>query len=223
MFRAAQKRSVTEVRRDTGHTELGDLRFRSLLSMQDWSILPAAVRARFSKRLAGGATAIYVGKVTDFRISRMGRLLAEVLRVVGAPLPLFEDVDVPTVVSVTEDVKTGGQIWSRMYCNRQGFPQVIHSAKQFSGPTGLEEYVGYGITMMLRVTAEARGLSFTSSGYALKLGRIRIPVPQLFAPGALTVTHFETGTDRFAFEMTLKHPWFGELIHQAAEYADGQS
>lgn len=220
MFKRVRRDLVEEFRDTDKPRELGDLRFRSLLSMQDWSILPAAVRKRFSKRLAGGATAIYVGKVTAFRISRTGQFLAHALRLMGAPLPLFKDVDVPTVVSVTEDIATGGQIWSRMYCNRSGFPQVIHSAKQFSGPTGLEEYVGCGVVMMLRVKAEARGLTFSSAGYALRLGRFRFAIPKFASPGALAVTHFETGTDRFAFEMTLRHPWFGELIHQAAEYRD---
>jgi Domain of unknown function (DUF4166) len=200
---------------------LGDLRFRSLLSAEQWRILPEAVRQRFSKRLSGGATAIYVGRVTDFRISRLGRFLAQALRVIGAPLPVFDDVDVPTVVSVTEDVATGGQIWSRMYCNRRGFPQVIHSSKQFSGPTGLEEYVGFGVSMLLRVAAEPKGLCFSSAGYAFRLGSYRLPIPKLLVPGELTVTHRETASDSFMFEMTLRHPLFGELIHQAAEYRDG--
>jgi hypothetical protein len=199
---------------------LGDLRFRALLCAEDWMQLPQAVRKRFSKRLANGATALFTGKVIAFRISKLGALLTHLLRPIGAPLPLFKDVDVPSVVSVTEDARTGGQIWSRMYCNRSGFPQVIHSAKQFSGPTGLEEYVGCGITMLLRVSACPRGIVFTSAGYQFKLGGWRIPLPRLLEPGLLTVNHFESGTDRFIFEMILRHPIAGELIHQVAEYRD---
>jgi Domain of unknown function (DUF4166) len=200
--------------------ELGDLRFRALLSSDDWALLPEAVRKRFSKRLRGGATAIYVGRVTEYRFAWAGRALAQALRVIGAPLPIFDHVGVPTVVSVTEDMATGGQIWSRMYCNRRGFPQTIHSSKRFSGPTGLEEYVGCGVSMLLTVSADAEGLCFSSASYAFRLGRFRLPIPKFFTPGHLTVTHRETGAETFLFEMTLTHPAFGELVYQAAEYRD---
>jgi Domain of unknown function (DUF4166) len=200
--------------------EIGDLRFRALLSAEAWALLPLAVRRRFSKRLSGGATAIYVGRVTEFRFSRAGRVLSHALRAIGAPLPIFDHVDVPTVVSVTEDVATGGQVWSRMYCNRSGFPQVIHSSKRFSGPTGLEEYVGFGVSMLLEASAETTGLRFTSAGYAFRLGSYRLPIPRCLTPGHLIVTHHETAPDRFRFAMTLRHPWFGELVHQVAEYRD---
>jgi hypothetical protein len=197
-----------------------DHRFRQLVSRAEWEALPRAVRKRFSKKLAGGATSIYAGRVTHFRVSRMGKILAHALRLMGAPLPLFDHVDVPTIVTVTEDVKTGGQIWTRTYANRSGFPQVIHSAKRFSGPTGLEEHVGCGMAMLLRVIAQPSGLIFQSAGYQWKLGEWRIPLPRFLSPGEVTVTHMETAGEHFQFEMTLRHPLLGELIYQSAEYGD---
>ena len=200
--------------------ELGDLRFRKLLASAAWTVLPAEVKTRFSKRLVGGATAVYAGRVTDVRISKLGHMLAQVLRMIGAPLPLFRDVGVPTVVTVTEDVKTGGQIWSRMYCNRSGFPQVIHSAKQFSGPTGLEEFIGCGISMALTVAASAEGLTFTSAGYFLRLAGWRLPLPKVLSPGQVTVRHTALAGEEFEFSLLVQHPLFGELICQSAVYHD---
>jgi Domain of unknown function (DUF4166) len=217
----AQLRKIGEREQKIGATPVHiDHRFRKLVGKAEWDALPPAVRKRFSKRLTGGATAVYAGCVKQFRFSRIGRLLAQALRLVGAPLPLFDHVDVPTVVTVTEDVSTGGQIWTRAYSNRSGFPQVIHSAKRFSGPTGLEEHVGCGISMLLKVVAEPRGIVFKSAGYQLKLGRLRLPIPRLLSPGEVTVTHMATDCERFIFEMTLHHPVLGELIYQSAEYGD---
>ncbi len=67
------------------------------------------------------------------RMSWAGRILSQVLRLIGAPLPICLDSDVASIVTVTEDAATGGQIWTRLYAKRAGFPQVIHSAKRFSG------------------------------------------------------------------------------------------
>ena len=135
--------------------ELGDLRFRALMSEADWASLPLAIRRRFSKRLAGGQTIVYAGEILESWMSRAGWWLAQAARLIGGPLPLTRDAQVrsgrspalrvASVVTVTEDMATGGQIWTRLYARRKGFPQVIHSSKRFAGPTGLEEYVGRGI------------------------------------------------------------------------------
>ncbi|WP_089176066.1 DUF4166 domain-containing protein [Bosea sp. AS-1] len=199
---------------------LVDLRFRALLGPAEWEKLPADVRARFSKRLSGAAAATYVGRIAELRMNRAGRILSQVLRLIGAPLPICLDTDVASVVTVTEDGAAGGQVWTRLYAKRGGFPQVIHSAKRFAGPTGLEEYIGYGIAMALRLTVENGTLAFRSAGYNLKLGRFRLPLPRWLTPGQLTVTHRETGAGTFEFALDLSHPLFGELLHQSGQYRD---
>lgn len=199
---------------------LVDLRFRRLLSDDDWMNLTPAVRARFSKRFAHGATVTYVGQVTHVAFSRVGWRLAQAARVFGGPLPLSRDVDVASVVSVTEDMSTGGQIWTRMYARRSGFPQVIHSSKRFEGTTGLEEYVGRGLLMALSVAVEHGALMFRSAGYHLQIGRRRFRIPRLLTPGALTVTHRDLGEGRFLFRLEIVHPWLGPLIDQSAVFRE---
>jgi hypothetical protein len=113
---------------------LCDIRFRALLSDEDWGRLPLATWRRFSKRLADGNTAIYVGEVVEVRFSRIGWWLAQLARLIGGPLPTGADTSVPSIVTVTEDAATGGQVWTRIYTRRKGFPQVIHSSKRFARP-----------------------------------------------------------------------------------------
>jgi Domain of unknown function (DUF4166) len=201
-------------------TTVGDLRFRSLLSAADWATLPQAVRARFAKRLTGGRTVVYAGKVVETQMSRLGMTLAQLTRLIGSPLPLSRDVDVPSVVTVTEDVATGGQIWTRLYARRNGFPQVINSSKRFAGPTGLEEHVGYGVGMCLTMAVEPKALLFKSAGYFVQVGHWRVRLPRWMTPGDLVVGHHDLGPSRFAFTLDITHPIFGALIHQRAVFEE---
>ena len=199
---------------------LGDLRFRALLSTQDWAALPAAIRRRFSKRVAGGVTVVYSGQVVETKLSRAGWLFAQLARACGGPLPLSRLAGVPAIVSVTEDMATGGQIWTRLYARRDGFPQIIHSSKRFAGPTGLEEYVGHGVGMALTVHVEEGALLFRSARYFFRLGPVSLPLPLWLTPGALTVSHAELGEGRFSFGLDVVHPWFGAIIHQQAVFRE---
>jgi hypothetical protein len=196
--------------------------FRSLLGAERWSALPIAVRERFRRRITAGACVTYVGEVAECRISRLGWLLANLARLVGAPLPLHRDTGVPACVTVTEDIAGGGQFWTRQYGRRAGFPQVIFSAKRFAGPTGIEEYLGLGFGIALRLVAEDGVLWFLSDHYFLRLGRLRLRFPRWLAPGHLTIGHVDCGGGRFAFTLDLVHPILGELIHQLAIFADPQ-
>ncbi len=197
-----------------------DIRFRTLAGAEAWSRLPAAVRARFDRHIGPGATILYAGEVVECRMSRSGRLLCQLVRLVGAPLPLSRDTFVPAAVSVTEDMASGGQFWTRVYGRRRGFPQVIHSAKRFAGPTGLEEYVGWGVGIALRLEVKDEALHFLSDHYFLKLGSARLRLPRWLSPGRMRVSHIDCGHGTFAFVLSLVHPWLGELVRQTAMFEE---
>ena len=210
--------------------ELGDLRFRALMTEEEWFSLPLAIRRRFSKRLAGGQTIAYAGEILESWTSRAGWWLAQAARLIGGPLPLTRDTQVrsarvPTkrvasVVTVTEDMASGGQIWTRLYARRKGFPQVIHSSKRFAGPTGLEECVGRGVGMTLTIYAREGALVFRSKNYFLELFGQRLFLPAWLTPGTLYVTHAELPDGKFSFTLQIFHPRFGLLLRQMAIFRE---
>jgi uncharacterized protein DUF4166 len=210
-FREAQATPETE-----RQAEIGDLRFRALLPRDEWESLPPPIRKRFSKRVAGGHTVLYAGEVVETRLTFAGRIFAQVARLAGGPLPLSAAAHLPAVVTVTEDARNSGQIWTRLYARRGGVPQVIHSSKQFAGETGLEEHVGSGIGMALVVHAEHGALVFRSARYFFRAGLLRFTLPRWLTPGALTVTHAEEKAGRFSFLLEVVHPAFGLVIRQLA-------
>ena len=197
-----------------------DLRFRRLIGREAWDALPQAVRQRFSKQLSGDAVALYRGRVVRTDFSALGWLLAQILRIIGAPLPVSRDTEVPALVSVSEDHRSGGQVWSRLYGRRNGFPQVIHSAKRFAGVTGIEEYVGHGVGMALKVEALADGLRFISDHYFLTIAGRRLRLPRWIEPGQTVVEHHDLGHGCFRFSLKLHHPWLGRLVEQHALFRD---
>jgi hypothetical protein len=168
---------------------------------------------------AGGAT-VYAGEVLETKMSRTGWWLAQVLRLIGGPLPTARCAHLPSVVTVTESKAAGGQIWTRLYARRKGFPQVVHSAKRFAGPTGLEEYVGRGIGMTLSLHVHEGALIFRSEDYFVQVFGRRVVLPRWMCPGVLTVTHAEVPDGRFAFTLEIVHPRFGLLLRQMALYRE---
>ena len=201
---------------------LGDLRFRHLISDADWAALPLSIRRRFSRRVADGNTAIYVGEILETRMSVAGWLLAQAAWVIGSPFPICRDAHVPSVVSVTEDLSTGGQIWTRLYARRRHFPQIVHSSKRFAGPTGLEEHVGCGVGMTLVMDVVDETLVFRSQDYFVQWFGVKVRLPVWMTPGALSVTHAECADGRFSFTLDVVHPRFELLIRQMALFKEAR-
>jgi hypothetical protein len=200
--------------------ELGDLRFRALLGEAAWATLPAATCARFGKRIADCRAALYAGEIVECRMNLAGRILAQAARLIGGPLPLSCDADLPAMVAVTEDAAGGGQIWTRVYGRRRGVPQVINSCKRFAGPTGLEEHVGRGFGIALRVEVADGALHFIGDHSFLAALGLRLRIPHWLAPGRLVVSHIDCNHGLFAFMLVLTHSWFGEMIRQTAMFRD---
>lgn len=196
-------------------------RYRELLGARAWNSLPGTVRQRFGKQLKAGASVVYQGIVVAMRMNLAGRVLAQLARLVGGPLPHdLSSMHQAAVVSVTQDIAGDGQFWIRQYGRASGFPQVIHSSKRFAGPTGIEEYIGCGIGIALKLRAEQGALLFESDHYFIDLGGWKVRFPKWMKPGQLTITHRDLGHKKFRFSLDLKSRYLGELLHQDAIFWD---
>ena len=197
-----------------------DDRYRRLAGEAAWQRLPAIVRERFSRRSSPGSQVIYRGEVVSMKLSRCGWVLAQLARLAGGPLPYTSNAVGPCVVVVTEDAALGGYVWSRSYPCPGSFPQVVHSAKRFSGATGLEEYLGFGLFMSLTLHEVGGALVFRSAGYGLEVMGRRMGLPTWLWPGRCEVTHHAETDERFSFTLTLDHPRLGRLAHQVAFFQE---
>ena len=185
------------------------------LAGREWHDLPARTRARFE--LTRELTC-YRGRVVHSESNLVGRCFRQLARFIGGPLPLGDTVGPAAVVVMT--VGAGNSAWTRVYRGKGGRHQAIRSVKRFSGPTGLEEYLGFGICMALRVRAEGCSLVFESCGYYLAFGERRLPLPRWLTPGRLTVRNTDLAAPWFRFSLELAHPWFGVVLRQEAMFED---
>jgi len=210
---------------------IGDIRFRQLFNKTDWHMLPPPVRQRFGRRVKIGEAVVYRGQVEHNHVNGWGRLMNTALRMFGAPMPLdTQNQGAAAIVTVTE-APNGGQIWTRQYGRqdtRRPFPQIIQSAKRFTGPTGIEEYIGAGIGMTLRACVEGEELVFNAQDIFWDIGlrkgpKLRLTLPKWLAPTLLRAGHEELGGGAFAFTLKLHHKWFGKMIDQRVRFQDDEN
>lgn len=193
------------------------------LAGDSWSLLPASIRRRFSRHLADGERLVYLGEVAATHMTLVGRLVAQLARLVGAPLPLEASGRVPVTVIVSGSVRLGGQVWTRIYERARGFPQVIQSVKSFGGATGLEEIVGRGVGMRLRLSVRDGALLFRSAGYFIRCLGVQLSLPNWLTPGVIEVVHREETGGQFSFSLSVTHLWAGLVIDQIAFFREEQS
>lgn len=160
----------------------------------------------------------YRGRIVGSESTLVGRFFRQLARLVGSPLPLDDATGPAAVVVMTVDARDSA--WTRVYRRRSGRAQAIRSVKRFAGPTGLEEYLGCGICMALRVHVQGRSLVFQSAGYYLGFAGHRVPLPRWLTPGRLTVRHTDIASSRFRFSLEVTHPRFGLVLRQEAEFED---
>ena len=196
-----------------------ELRFRRLLTTSEWAGLPATTTARFGKYLADGQTKHYHGHVLNTDMNFFGKCLSTLMRLFNAPLPL-ETKNTGAEAHVTVTGEHGAQIWNRKYNSNKGAAQLISSRKQFTGPTGLEEMLGYGIGMTLKLSADADSIYFTADRFFMTFFGRRVYLPSFATPGHLIITHTDLGNGNFCFGMTLTHRLFGNLVNQNVLFTD---
>ena len=192
------------------------------MSEADWASLPAAIRRRFSKRLAGGAHRRLCRRSAG-NLDEPRRLVA---RAGGAAdrRPAADRRAARMCRASSPSPRTrasGGQIWTRLYARRSGFPQVIHSAKRFAGPTGLEEYVGRGVGMSLTVVCARGRADLPQQGLFPAAASAAVSSCRAGSrPARIYVTHAELPDGKFSFTLQVIHPRFGLLIRQMAIFRE---
>jgi hypothetical protein len=185
---------------------------RALVGESAWAGLPAAVRARFAEH---AEATDYHGTFEMVRASRLGRIFAQLGRLIGTPVVPWVGANMPAVVHVVPN--TRGVTWLREYRHASGARCVVRSTKVIAG-NEMTERLPARLCMPLDVYAAAGVLHFVSRGYFFDLGWLRVPLPSWLSPGVTHVEHIDEGGGSFRFTMTVRHPFFGEVYFQTGRF-----
>lgn len=206
----------TDTKRGVSRQAIGveDLAFRKLLGEPAWRGLAPAIHSRFGVKPLPGQVVEYAGRMSAVRASRLGRAFGHLCRLIGSPIAPYTGDDVPISVFVQRAEDGNGVVWRREYFFPGRGKVVARSVKKVDGADSLLECFNSGFTMRMRVFAEGGSLHFLSTGYFVRLGRWRLPIPSLLAPGQTHVIHADRGNGLFSFTMTVRHPLYGETFFQ---------
>lgn len=182
-----------------------------LVGVKDWVALPPRVRARFDHR----AAALSVVGTGWFEANAAGRLFARIGVLFGRPLPCRIGA---AEVAVEARTTPEGQVWTRRYRFARGVETVI-STKQLGRGPWLEERAGL-LVMRMKIFREGETLAFESFGFLIRLGRFELPIPDLFTPGRMRMTHEASSARAFTFTLEARHPWFGVTFREVCYVED---
>jgi len=193
------------------------LDYRTLLGKSQWRNLHPTIQKRFLEKACDKTT--YRGVMSEIVLSGFGKLFAQLCRLIGTPLALYEGKNVPMTVNVYPDEKWGGMTWDRFYHYQHKPENRIRSTKCLLPQEGLVEMIGCGFGMQLKVSQQNGAIKFESDGYFVQLRNFKLKIPDIFAPGKTTVTQTAISDKKFEFKLIVEHRLLGLVYKQVGIFS----
>lgn len=185
-----------------------------------WSELHPAIQRRFVKDPSESEHIFYRGKMETIERSRAGKWFAFLTTYIGNPLTPHDGKDVLMDVVLHRQHGSSGIFWRRTYYYPSRKPYTVTSAKCETAAGEMQECVGGGFGMALKVYVQDGNLHFRSTRYFWRLGNMRFTLPHLLTPGETHVVHEEVGNGWFRFTISMDHPRLGRTFYQTGLFKE---
>ncbi len=130
-------------------------------------------------------------------------------------------------IATTVDKTEAGprQYWRRTLRYPDGAVARFDSHWELAGGNQLVEYVNPCLGLQMAVQVQGSQLCYHGVCYVLRLGRMRLPIPEWLALGHTTIVETATGPRSFAMDFRLTHPLLGQVFRYsgAFESVDGRA
>jgi len=117
--------------------------------------------------------------------------------------------------TVSKTMKGGTQYWHRVIHFSDNKQITFNSVFVADGEDGFIEYINTFLGLKMYAFVENNKLRYESRGYVLKLGKIKIPIPEWMALGHASIIEWQDdSSDNKTFDMDfrIKHPLFGQVF-----------
>lgn len=190
--------------------------FKQLLG-ERWNELGPVIREHYFLRPYSADAVSVDGIMLEVKHSRVAKLLLPMFQFFGALVP-YAGVNVPVVVHYRCQPTERRIYWRRVF----RFPKRAEfHFRSYMEPVAngeMIEFVRFGVGMRLAVTAEAGALVFRDKGYVWRIGSLLVPLPLGWLLGSAYIEERPISDTEFSMQMTLTHPWFGELFQYRGRF-----
>ncbi|MES9833196.1 MAG: DUF4166 domain-containing protein [Candidatus Thiodiazotropha sp. DIVDIV] len=185
----------------------------------NWEALSEIVKQHYDITPGEDTTLILRGEMSEVYHSTIAKLYLLPGRIFGALVP-YRGKKIPTVVKNWTSAKNSkAMFWYRTlhFPNR---PQVIFQSRmEHLAGNEIIEYVKYGMGIRMALFEDNHSLVYKSLGYVLRIGRLKLPIPNWMILGNATIVERATSDTLLHLDFEIVHPLFGKTFSYAGEFA----
>ncbi|WP_020395067.1 DUF4166 domain-containing protein [Thiolinea disciformis] len=172
-----------------------------------WETLPSALKRHYAKH-PEGYTHLEQGHL-DINYPSWMQAYLSFMRLMGA-LINQRGTAVPT--HVERLLVEGKEQWQRSLQFPNGRSVQFKSQVVYHNANEIIEYTNAIMGLKMAVHVENGKLYYSGKSFILKLGSLRLPIPEWLILGHSTIEENAIDDQSFEMDFRIKHPWFGEVF-----------
>jgi hypothetical protein len=185
---------------------------KSIMQMalkDQWKELPQSLKAHYQ-----GDDNADVGKLS-IEYPKAMQLPLNLLKILGA---LINRAGNEIPATVEKSMRRDKQYWRREINFLDGRKIVFKSVWQYHEGNELIEFVNRFIGLRMAVKVEDEILRYEGKGFELRLGKLRLSIPEWMLLGHTSIEEKAIDESHFEMDFRLHHPLFGQIYRYSGTF-----
>ena len=185
---------------------------KSIMQMalkDQWKELPQSLKAHYQ-----GEDNADVGKLS-IEYPKAMQLPLNLLKIMGA---LINRAGNEIPATVKKSMRRNKQYWRREINFPDGRKVIFKSVWQYHDGNELIEFVNRFIGLRMAVKVENEILRYEGKGFELRLGKLRLSVPEWMLLGHTCIEEKAIDNNHFAMDFRLHHPLLGQIYRYSGTF-----